>query len=78
MPVDIIGMITATPGAEVDVPGGAAVQPDYVRRFAQAHEAAGFDQILVGHFSNAADGFIVASPRGRSQRSTCSAAAGSR
>jgi len=36
MPVDIIGMITATPGAEVDVPGGAAVQPDYVRRFAQA------------------------------------------
>lgn len=45
MPVDIIGMITATPGAEVDVPGGAAVQPDYVRRFAQAHEAAGFDQI---------------------------------
>ncbi|MEK8044454.1 alkanesulfonate monooxygenase, partial [Burkholderia contaminans] len=42
MPVDIIGMITATPGAEVDVPGGAAVQPDYVRRFAQAHEAAGF------------------------------------
>ena len=61
MPVDIIGMITATPGAEVDVPGGAAVQPDYVRRFAQAHEAAGFDQILVGHFSNAADGFIVAS-----------------
>ncbi|MDI9652408.1 LLM class flavin-dependent oxidoreductase, partial [Burkholderia cenocepacia] len=61
MPVDIIGMITATPGAEVDVPGGAAVQPDYVRRFAQAHEAAGFDQILIGHFSNAADGFIVAS-----------------
>ncbi|MGT0247957.1 LLM class flavin-dependent oxidoreductase [Burkholderia pyrrocinia] len=61
MPVDIIGMITATPGAEVDVPGGAAVQPDYVRRFARAHEAAGFDQILVGHFSNAADGFIVAS-----------------
>lgn len=61
MPVDIIGMITATPGAEVDVPGGAAVQPDYVRRFARAHEAAGFDQILIGHFSNAADGFIVAS-----------------
>ncbi|KDB06486.1 Alkanesulfonate monooxygenase [Burkholderia sp. lig30] len=60
MPVDIIGMITATPGAEVDVPGGAAVQPDYVRRFAHAHEAAGFDQILVGHFSNAADGVVVA------------------
>jgi alkanesulfonate monooxygenase len=54
-------MLTATPGAEVDVPGGAAVQSDDVRRFAQAHEAAGFDQILVGHFSHAADGLIVAS-----------------
>ncbi len=41
------------------MPGGAAVQPDYVRRFAQAHETAGFDQRLVGNFSNAADGFIV-------------------
>lgn len=80
MPVDIIGMITATPGAEVDVPGGAAVQPEYVRRFAQAHEAAGFDQILVGHFSNAADGFIVsafaaaATERAATTR-TCSATA---
>jgi len=55
-------MITATPSAEVDVPQGSdLVQPDYVRRFSQVHEAAGFDHVLVGYFTNAADGFIVSS-----------------
>jgi alkanesulfonate monooxygenase len=61
MPVEILGMVTATPGAEVDIPGGDAVQPAYVRHFAQVHEAAGFDKVLVGYFTNAADGFIVSS-----------------
>ena len=62
MPVSIVGMITATPSAEVDVPQGSdLVQPDYVRRFSQVHEAAGFDHVLVGYFTNAADGFIVSS-----------------
>ena len=31
-----------------------------MRRFTQAHEQAGFDRILIGYFSNAADGFVVA------------------
>lgn len=33
----------------------------FVRRFAQAHEDAGFDRVLVGYFSNAAEGAVVSS-----------------
>ncbi|WP_156109547.1 LLM class flavin-dependent oxidoreductase [Pseudomonas cremoricolorata] len=54
-------MITATPSSEVDQPLGEAVDPAFVRRFAQAHEAAGFDRVLVGYFSNAAEGVVVSS-----------------
>src|SRR5439155_23014984 len=36
------------------------VQPDFVRDFARAHEQAGFDRVLVGYYTNAADGFLVA------------------
>ncbi len=61
MSVEIIGMITATPSAEVDQPLGEAVDADFVRRFAQAHEQAGFDRALVGYFSNGAEGAVVSS-----------------
>lgn len=61
MSVEIIGMITATPSAEVDQPLGDAVDADFVRRFAQAHEQAGFDKALVGYFSNGAEGAVVSS-----------------
>ncbi len=61
MSVEIIGMITATPSAEVDQPLGDAVDADFVRRFAQAHENAGFDKALVGYFSNGAEGAVVSS-----------------
>lgn len=62
MPVNIVGMITATPSAEVDIAHGLdLVQPAYVQRFAKAHEDAGFDTLLVGHFTNAADGLVTAS-----------------
>jgi alkanesulfonate monooxygenase len=55
-------MVTATPSAEVDVPQGEQlVQPEYVRQFAQAHEDSGFDQVLVGYFTNAADTMVVGS-----------------
>lgn len=62
MPVEFIGMIGAqpdTPGASVHVIRGG-VDPDWVRRFARAHEAAGFDRVLVGYSSTAADGLTVA------------------
>jgi alkanesulfonate monooxygenase len=59
--VEFIGMIGTQPGSEIHPPSGPAIDMDYVRRFAQAHEQSGFDRVLIGYFSNAADGFVVAS-----------------
>lgn len=61
MSLEILGMITATPSAEVDQPLGEAVDAEFVREFAQAHEQAGFDRALVGYFSNGAEGAVVSS-----------------
>jgi alkanesulfonate monooxygenase len=61
MGVEFIGMIGTQPASEIHPPKGPAIDRDYVRRFAQAHEKSDFDRILIGYFSNGADGFIVAS-----------------
>jgi alkanesulfonate monooxygenase len=60
MSVEFIGMIGTQAASEIHPPRGPAIDIDYVRRFAQAHEQADFDRILIGYFSNAADGFMVA------------------
>ncbi|MGX1669448.1 LLM class flavin-dependent oxidoreductase [Streptomyces sp. NPDC055400] len=39
---------------------GPVVQPAYLRALAQAHEASGFDRVLVAHSSASPDGFTVA------------------
>lgn len=62
MPVNILGMIGVAPpagGATVHVIGGG-IDREYVRRFAQVHEAAGFDAVLVGYSSSSAEGFQIA------------------
>ena len=63
MPVELIGMIGVRPegadGAAVHVIGGA-IDREWTRDFAQAHERAGFDRVLVGYTSTSADGFLVA------------------
>lgn len=46
---------------EAAVPVGPPVNPAYVARLAQAHEAAGFDRVLIAHTSSMPDGFVVAS-----------------
>lgn len=51
MSVDIIGMIQSQKQSEIHAPTGPVIDRDYVRAFAQAHEAAGFDRILVPHHS---------------------------
>ncbi len=61
MGVEFIGMIGTQAASEIHPPRGSAIDVDYVRRFTQAHEQAGFDRILIGYFSNGADGFVVAS-----------------
>jgi alkanesulfonate monooxygenase len=62
VPVEIIGMIGVKPeganGAAVHVIGGA-VDTQWLRTFAQAHEKAGFDRVLVGYTSTSAEGFAV-------------------
>ncbi|MEG1769951.1 MAG: LLM class flavin-dependent oxidoreductase [Comamonas sp.] len=47
MSVQIIGMIAPQESSETISRKGPAVDPAYVRAFAQAHEHAGFDRILV-------------------------------
>jgi hypothetical protein len=62
MPVRIIGMIGVTPPAHsatlLVIEG--AISPSFIVDFAQAHEAAGFDMVLIGYTSSWAEGFLVA------------------
>jgi alkanesulfonate monooxygenase len=51
MSIEIIGMIQSQKQSEIHPSSGDVVDRDYVRAFAQAHEAAGFDRILVPHHS---------------------------
>jgi alkanesulfonate monooxygenase len=58
--VEFIGMILTQDGSEAKGADGPLVNPAFTSRFAQAHEAAGFDRVLVGYFSFFPDGFQVA------------------
>jgi len=49
--IEFIGMIQGQKVSETHPAQGPAIDRDYVRRFAQAHEQAGFDRILVPHHS---------------------------
>src|SRR6201990_1597976 len=62
LPVRVIGMIGVAPpaGTALHVIGGG-VSPGFLGEFAQAHEQAGFDLVLVGYYSSSAEGFTVAS-----------------
>jgi alkanesulfonate monooxygenase len=59
--VEFIGMIAPQPYSEISPPEGPVVNPEFLLRFAKAHEDSGFDRVLIGYFSSAPDGFIVAS-----------------
>src|SRR5438105_15313003 len=51
MSVEFIGMIQSQKQSEIHPPAGPVIDRDYVRAFAQAHEQAGFDRVLVPHHS---------------------------
>lgn len=57
--VEFIGMIQQRKISETHAPEGPAVDTDYTRAFAQAHEAAGFDRILVPQSSTTPDPTIT-------------------
>ena len=58
--VEFIGMIGTQPASETHRPSGPPIDPEYVARLARAHEGSDFDRVLIGYFSNGADGFVVA------------------
>jgi alkanesulfonate monooxygenase len=60
MSVEFVGMIGTRDVSETRAPAGPPVSPDYVRRFARAHEEAGFDRVLIGYGSSTPDGTQVA------------------
>ena len=60
MPVEFIGMIGTKNESEIRLTAGPVIDPDYVRRFARAHEDAGFDRVLIGYSSTRPDGTQVA------------------
>ena len=51
MSVDFIGMIQSQRQSEIHPPSGPVIDRAYTRQFVQAHEAAGFDRVLVPHHS---------------------------
>lgn len=57
---EFIGMIHHREASEIHPAGGPIMDLGYIRTFAQAAEAGGFDRVLVGYFSDAPDGFLVA------------------
>jgi alkanesulfonate monooxygenase len=61
MSVQFIGMLGAQSGSEIRKYEGPIVDKAYIRAMAQAHEASGFDRVLIGYGSPIPDGFLVAS-----------------
>ncbi|MFT4191323.1 MAG: LLM class flavin-dependent oxidoreductase [Comamonas sp.] len=59
MSVQFIGMIQSRKVSEIHPAQGPAVDRDYVKAFAQAHEQAGFDRILVPLGSTSVDPVIT-------------------
>lgn len=60
MPVEMIGWVTPRVSSEIIPPSGPPFDPVVIAETARLHERAGFDNVLVGYFSEAPDGFLVA------------------
>lgn len=60
MDVEIIGWLAPRVSSEIIAPTGPAFSREVIAETARVHEDAGFDTVLVGYFSNAPDGFLIA------------------
>lgn len=61
MSIEVIGMVGTRQVSETRGSfDGPLVDVNYLTRFAQAHEAAGFDRVLIGYGATGPDGFAVA------------------
>src|SRR5438105_15926238 len=59
MPVEMIGWIAPRVASELIPPTGPPFDAEVIAETARIHERAGFDRVLIGYFSDAADGFLV-------------------
>jgi len=57
--IEFIGMIQTRKVSETHAPQGPVIDIGYVEQFARAHEAAGFDRILVPHHSTSPDALLT-------------------
>lgn len=60
MSVEIAGWLAPRITSEIIPPSGPPFDLDVIARTARVHEAGGFDIVLVGYFTNAPDGFLIA------------------
>jgi alkanesulfonate monooxygenase len=60
MSVEFIGFIAARDQSETRPPSGPVIDLEYVGAVARAHEAAGFDRVLVAHHSTGPDAVLLA------------------
>jgi alkanesulfonate monooxygenase len=61
MPLEFIGAIGTQEVSELIPPSGSVIDKDYLAALVKAHDASGFDRIIVAHSSSSVDGFQVAS-----------------
>jgi alkanesulfonate monooxygenase len=61
MPVEFIGYVGTHEVSESIAPSGPVIDTDYTRSVALAHEAGGFDRVLLAHNSAAPDAVVTAS-----------------
>jgi alkanesulfonate monooxygenase len=60
--IEVIGMVSTKEASEIkgSRDDGSAVDNEYLTRFARAHEASGFDRVLIGYGATHVDGWAVA------------------
>ena len=60
MPVEFIGYVGTQEVSEIIPPSGPVIDPAYTRTVALAHEAGGFDRVLMAHSSASPDAVVTA------------------
>src|ERR1700682_5236923 len=60
MPVEFIGYVGTQEVSEIIPPSEPAIDTDYARAVALAHEAGGFDRVLMAHSSASPDAVVTA------------------
>ncbi|MFF8802339.1 MULTISPECIES: LLM class flavin-dependent oxidoreductase [unclassified Methylobacterium] len=58
--IEFIGFVAPHEVSETHAARGPAIEPDYLRLLAQAHERGGFDRVLVAAYSTSPDPLLIA------------------